>query len=251
MKRKILTGCLAITFLITCNVNAQTFSEVEKPADLNPWSIETIINANKNGINWNSPALRARYFINNNLAVRLQVGIGDGSGDAMSEHREYNEFTDGTGKVGTIDIKRMGINFQVGAEYHFIGTKKLDPYAALGINFGIGSLSATAKDYYDGDPKFGFPYLPDHYAKDLGFDGHGGYTIVGGALGLGADFYFVENVYLGFELGINYNSIVHKEGVKTYHLTGGPTPKDIEGVEPMSKESYIGVQSTLRIGWRF
>lgn len=250
MKKIILTGCLAISYMLCNNVNAQTYAEIEKPADANPWSIETIINANKNGINWNSPALRARYFINNNLAIRLQVGIGDGSGAAMSEHRNYYEFNDGTGEQGTLDIKRMGINFQLGAEYHFIGTKKLDPYAALGINFGLGSLSATAVNYYDGDPKFGLPFIPDHYAKGVGFEGAGGYTVVGGILGLGTDFYFVENVYIGIELGINYNSIKHKPGEKTYHLDG-TNPMDIKGVQPESKESYIGMQSTLRLGWRF
>ena len=250
MKRIIITGCLTIFTLIGTNVNAQTFAEVEKPADANPWSIEMLINANKNGINWNSPALRARYFINNNLAIRLQVGIGDGSGAAMSEHKEFNEKTDGTGKVGTLDIKRMGINFQLGAEYHFIGTKKLDPYAAIGLNIGIGSLKAEAVDYYDGDPKFGLPFIPDHYAENLNFEGEGGYTVVGGTLGLGMDFYFVENVYIGLELGINYNSVSHREGVKTYHLIGD-SPMDIKGVQPAYKEAFIGVQSTLRLGWRF
>lgn len=250
MKRIILTGCLAITFLLTSNVNAQTYATVEKPADTNPWSIETLINANENGINWNSPALRARYFINNNWAVRLQLGIGDGSGDAMSEHHNYAEYSDGTGEVGTLDIDRMGLNFQVGAEYHFLGTQKLDPYAALGINFGVASLSATAVNYYDGDPDFGLPYTPDHYAKNLGFDGAGGYSTVGGTIGLGTDFYFVENIYIGIELGINYNVISHKVGAKTYHI-GGAYPKEIKGVQPESKESYIGVQSTFRLGWRF
>ncbi len=250
MKRIILSGCLAVAFIMGSNVNAQTFAEVEKPVDANPWAIETIMNANKNGINWNSPALRARYFINNNLAIRLQVGIGDGSGDAMSEHHEFTEFSDGTGGVGTLDIKRMGINFQLGAEYHFIGTKKLDPYAAIGLNIGIGSLKAEAVDYYDGDPKFGLPFIADHYAEDLSFKGEGGYTVVGGTLGLGTDFYFVENVYVGIELGINYNSISHKDGVKTYHIDGA-TPIDIKGVQPAYKEAFIGVQSTLRLGWRF
>lgn len=250
MKRIILTGCFAFTILLSSNVNAQTYAEIEKPADTNPWSIETIINANKNGINWNTPALRARYFLNNNWAVRLQLGIGDGSGDAMSEHHTYYEFADGTGDKGTLDINRMGINFQLGAEYHFLGTKKLDPYAAVGINFGVAHLKAKADKFYDGDPQFGLPFTPDHYAKGLGFDGEGGYNTVGGTIGLGTDFYFVESVYIGIELGIDYNAINHRAGEKTYHLDG-TYPKDIKGVEPEFKESYIGVQSTLRIGWRF
>jgi hypothetical protein len=119
---------------------SQTFSEVKKPnATNNPWSIETLLRTNNNGgVNWNTPSLRARYFFNDSWNLRFQLGLGDGTGRPISEHHEYNEFIDGSGDIGTRTVKRSNLNLQLGTEYHFLGTKKLDPYTSLSINFGFG-----------------------------------------------------------------------------------------------------------------
>mgnify|MGYP000046981037 FL=1 len=53
----------------------------QKPAsDASHFSLEGLINYNANdGMNWTAPSLRMRYFVNDNIAARVQFGFGDGS----------------------------------------------------------------------------------------------------------------------------------------------------------------------------
>lgn len=248
MKKIILTGCLAVAALFTSTATAQTFADVTKPTAENPFSVEVglsgvsgITGGSGTGINWNAPSLRFRYFLQDNFAVRLQLSLGDGSGQAMSETSRFYENTDGTGGEGTQEISRSAVAVQIGAEYHFLGTQKLDPYAALGINFGGGKQTATL-DQTDGSS----------YVGVLTVDQSGGYSVFGATLGLGMDFYFVENVYIGAELGLGFNAFNYSDSENTQTIT--PTTGDpivTESVTAGYKESYLGTQAAVRIGWRF
>lgn|SRR5690554_2152828 len=256
MKKIILTGCLAMSALFMGNVNAQTYAEVEKATDATPFSIETPLMQNfGNGMNWTSPALRGRYFLDNDIAIRLQIGLGDGLGSAMSTSNRFYENSDGTGGEGTQEINRMAVNFQLGGEYHFLGTQKLDPYAYLGINFGFGSLNEEGTTYndgaYAGSPHPVFGPQPVGYNPDYSYERSGGYSLFGATVGLGMDFYFVENVYLGVELGVGYTGFNYKDGERTDVAKVGTTTHEITRVAAGHKESYIGTQASLRLGWRF
>lgn len=242
MKKNVVLGCVAAMLLfVGGTVNAQTFAEVEKPTPDNPWSIETNISAGQAGINWNEPALRARYFFNENWAARVQLGLGDGSGNPMKSTEYFYENSDGTGGEGTVNISRAAVTAQLGAEYHFLGTKKLDPYAALGINFGGGTQKTV-----------GASTNGSIYNDAVKFDGKGGFSVIGGTLGLGADFYFVENVYLGMELGFGINALNHKDSESVTEVNmGGGTTVVTTNVTPGYKEAYMSTYATFRIGWRF
>ena len=248
MKKIILTGCLAVTALFASNVNAQTYAEVEKATDATPFSIEVLIGTNNDGINFKAPALRARYFLSDNFAVRLQLGIGDGigssTGSQMSEYHEFYENPDGTGEVGSQQIKRMGLALQLGAEYHFLGTQKLDPFASFGLNFGGGSEKQTFTHVNPGTMSYNAAY---------GLEGKGGYSVFGAQLGLGMDFYFVENMYFGVELGLGFGTINKKDSERVVTVTpGGGNPNIVNTtVTEGYKESYVGTQAALRLGWRF
>lgn len=239
----LIAGCL---FLVGNKATAQTYAEVEKPGDATPWSIETLINGgfggHTNGITWNTPSLRARYFVNDNWAARIQLGIGDGSGQSMKEANYFYENPDGTGGEGHEIISRTALSFQLGAEYHFAGTQKLDPYAALGVNFGFGNQKVVGTD------TDGLGYNPL-----VSYEGKGGYSVFGATLGLGMDFYFVENVYLGLELGLGLNSINNKESeqVNVFTPGGGAPTITTTSVSPRSSETFFGTQASLRLGWRF
>lgn len=242
MKKNVIKGCIvAALFFVGTATQAQTYAEVEKADSGTPWSIETNITAGQNGINWNAPALRARYFIDDNWAVRLQLGLGDGSGNPMKSTEYFYENSDGTGGEGTVNISRAAVTAQLGAEYHFLGTKKLDPYAALGINFGGGTQKTV-----------GTSTNGSIYNDAVKFDGKGGFSVIGGTLGLGADFYFVENVYLGMELGFGINALNHKDSESVTEVNmGGGTTVVTTNVTPGYKEAYMSTQATLRLGWRF
>lgn len=240
MKKIILSGCLAAMFAFTGNVNAQTYAEVEKATDGTPWAIEVNSGNLVNGLNWGSTALKGRYFLSDDFALRLQLGLGDGSGAAMSEKYNYYENADGTGGVGTETIKRSALTLQVGAEMHFAGTQKLDPYAALGIDFGFGGVK-QAGDQYDGVG----------YNPAVSYDGQGKYSAIGATLGLGMDFYFVENVYIGMEAGLGFHGLTYKDVESTTTITAGGTSTIVTNVTPGYKESHLGTHAILRLGWRF
>ncbi|PKR81662.1 hypothetical protein CW751_03810 [Brumimicrobium salinarum] len=241
MKRIILTGCLAVSALFASNVNAQTYAEVEKATDATPFSIETVVTTGQTGINWNAPALRGRYFVNDNIAVRLQLGLGDGSGNPMTEKNRYYEFNDGTkGGEGLETIKRSALNIQIGGEYHFLGTQKLDPYASFGVNISNGSQKTTW-DKFDGS------------TYNVAYESvqEGGYFGIGAQLGLGMDFYFVENVYLGVELGVGIHSFTHDDSVGETTVTMGGTQTTMVSETAGFKESFLSNFASFRLGWRF
>src|SRR5690554_5168255 len=115
MKRIILTVTAAVAMA------GGTFTFAQKATLDNPWSLEGIINySGTGGVDWKAPTIRARYFVNDNIAARVQLGLGDGLGTPMSESYTYNAPDPGpnAGETGSFDINRMSWNAQVGAEYH-------------------------------------------------------------------------------------------------------------------------------------
>ena len=241
MKKIILTGCVALSALFAGSLNAQTYAEVEKATDATPFSIEALVTGGNTGINWSAPSLRARYFVSDNIAARVQLSLGDGSGSAMTEKNRFYEFSDGTkGGEGLQEIKRAAVALQLGGEYHFLGTKKLDPYAALGVNFSIGKQNETW-DMYDG---LG-------YNNAVKSERSGGYFGIGAQLGLGMDFYFVENVYVGLELGVAVHGTTHKDRVGETTVTSGGSSTTSTVEVAGYKDSYVTNFASLRLGWRF
>jgi len=242
MKKVILTGCLAFAALFTSNVNAQEFADVEKPTDANPFSIEVLVAGDYGtGIDWMAPTLRARYFFDNNIAARIQLGLGDGMRSPMSYSKRFYENTDGSGQEGTLEINRMQWQAQIGAEYHFLGTQKLDPYASLGINFKGGKQKEEGT-MFDGTV----------FDADESYVSEGGFSMFGASLGLGMDFFFVENVYVGLELGLGLNNYSYSDQERTEtSKTGSGSTLVTEYVSGGHNQTHLGTQAVLRLGWRF
>ncbi|MFM6965724.1 MAG: hypothetical protein ACKOWM_09125, partial [Sphingomonadales bacterium] len=105
----------------------------QKPAsDDARYSLEGLANLNTtDGISWNAPSLRLRYFVNDNIAARVQLGLS-----STSDKTFAYENADGTGNKGTILDKTSGWIMELGAEYHLSGTEKMSPYFMGGLNFG-------------------------------------------------------------------------------------------------------------------
>ena len=174
----------------------------QKAGSDNPFSLEGAMNVSKEGVSWAAPNLRMRYFIKDNLAVRLTVGREGSSVTTTvpaSTSTVYNP-ADSTTTVTTIPAsevttKNSIMNFGLAAEYHLPGTDRMSPYFTAGFN--------TGKDSRNDFSTFGLN------------------------VGAGIDYYVAENIYLGLELGFNYNSA---DGTKTSGFAGG---------------------SAVRMGWRF
>ncbi len=206
----------------------------------NPWSLEGVLGfTNPGGINWAAPTIRARYFVNDNIAARVQLGLGDGLGTPMSESYTFYENADGTGGEGTQDINRSSWNAQIGAEYHLAGTSKMSPYFGLGINFGGGSVKESW-DKYDGTG----------YNANVGVEAEGKMSMFGVGVLAGMDYYVLENIYLGLELGLTYSSVSYSDQTQDVTTPAGTT----KTVNAGSKETYLSTgaaSAAFRLGWRF
>lgn len=107
-------------------------------SDDSKFSLEGMINYNSTtGISWNAPAVRMRYFMNDNDVVRLSVGMN----------------------LNKIEDVTSGFNLGLGYERHLKGTDKLSPYLGGGFcmkatnlndektnDFGLNALAGM--DYY-------------------------------------------------------------------------------------------------------
>lgn len=209
----------------------------QKATTDNPFSLEGIINYdNTNGISWDAPSLRVRYFVNDNIAARVQIGMA-----MASESDNVYENADGTGATGTYDMSVMSWGIQLGAEYHLSGTDKMSPYFMAGIDLGGASSSTEGVNTMDGET----------YMAETGMSSDFSTSSFGVGIGAGMDYYVAQNIYLGLELGFGWSSVSDKGGSMSMTMGGTTTETTVpEG----GAESGMGIgaaNAAFRIGWRF
>ena len=167
----------------------------QKAGSDNPFSLEGAMNVSKEGVSWAAPELRMRYFIQDNLALRLTLGRDAVSSTSTETDTTYDSNGTATLTTSEVTTKNSIMNFGLAAEYHLAGTDRMSPYFTAGFNFGNNTRTEIST--------FGLN------------------------LGAGIDYYVAENIYVGLELGFNYNS---SEGNSNSGFAGG---------------------SAVRMGWRF
>ena len=167
----------------------------QKAGSDNPFSLEGAMNVSKEGVSWAAPNLRMRYFIQDNLALRLTLGRDAVSSTSTETITVYDSTGNATTTTSEVTTKNSIMNLGLAAEYHLAGTDRMSPYFTAGFNVGNDTKTEISS--------FGLN------------------------LGAGIDYYVAENIYLGLELGFNYNSA---DGTKTSGFAGG---------------------SAVRMGWRF
>ena len=174
----------------------------QKAGSDNPFSLEGAMNVSKEGVSWAAPELRMRYFIQDNLALRLTLGRDAESVTTTVPESTTTVIDPVTGNSQTTTIpasevttKNSNMNFGLAAEYHLAGTDRMSPYFTAGFNVGKNSRND--------------------------------FSTFGLNLGAGIDYYVAENIYVGLELGFNYNS---SDAKKSSGFAGG---------------------SAVRMGWRF
>jgi opacity protein-like surface antigen len=167
----------------------------QKAGSDNPFSLEGAMNVSKEGVSWAAPNLRMRYFIQDNLALRLTLGRDAVSSTSTETSTVYDSTGNATTTTSEVTTKNSIMNLGLAAEYHLAGTDRMSPYFTAGFNVGNDTRTEIST--------FGLN------------------------LGAGIDYYVAENIYLGLELGFNYNS---SEGNSNSGFAGG---------------------SAVRMGWRF
>lgn len=182
-----------------------------------------------------SPNLNARYFLKDDLALRLSLNV-----NTSSSSQDYTENPDGTGGTGTQESSSSGFGLGVGIQKHFAGTEKLSPFVGAGISFNTGS---STEDWTNFD---GTGYSNGTTVK---VDGPSTSTF-GIGVNAGADYYFVNHVYLGIEVGLGFSSSSIGEETTTITATGVPSSTTVSQ-GGSSSGIGVGANSGIRLGFVF
>ena len=242
-KLSILVGAIALT----------TSVFAQKPTD-SKMSLEGQLSVagDQNGgfgsaINFNAPAIRFRYWVADNIAVRATVSI-------MSKKNSFDVFEkedDNSLRSGSYMEKMSAWSVGVGGEYHFAGTEKLSPYGGLDIKFGGGNKTTEGSNgtgTYNPltGELMGGAFVADHSEASEAKSSSMGVNLVGGV-----DYYFAQNFYLGLELGWGFSSTTWKSGESS--ATDGIPAVIVKNVTNESKESGMSnnAVAAFRLGWRF
>ena len=155
-------------------------------------TIEATLNLQVGGapINFQISEIRMRYFLKNNIAVRTKFAFNF----LNNTDYDYNVITP---NIPPFTLKSESSNFNValGLEKHFTGTDKLSPYFGGEVGFGLNSNSLNGINTENGQ----------YYSEGGTFTSQtvGGNNFYAGLV-FGADYYFIQSIYIGAELGYGF-----------------------------------------------
>lgn len=197
MKKSILLLALAIGGFCW-NTQAQVvpnenFVDQHLKAEKNDFTAEFGLSGGLNNADFklnegNAGLLRGRYFIKENLALRLGFSLG-------LDHSTKNFYNFPSDNDKGSDVENA-TNFllNLGIEKHFKGTNRLSPYIGADLLFGVSGQHSVLTNTNG-----------DMYVNDIKVERKGPGTISFGVRALvGADYYFTKHVYLGAEAGLGF-----------------------------------------------
>jgi hypothetical protein len=193
-------------------------------------------------ISYDLPAeLRFRYFLQDNVALRLRLGMNASSSKYAISNPQGTIISEVVSKTG------FGFTFAPGIEKHFVGTKKLSPFmgAQIAMSLSGGDRKDVSNSGY-ANPSNNLVIEGDYYHSKSGSKfalNLGGY--------MGADYYFAEHIYLGAEFGIGlFGMSKTSEGSERYVRLGD---SELTGKTLSSSSSRLfGVYSgAVRLGFIF
>lgn len=230
MKKLIVLSCLTLVFY---GAQAQSVTEY-KPATgdlvaelgLTGGLLNTDIRLSEGAL------LKMRYFNSDQSAFRVGLNL-------TSKTEKQNFWEDNTSSnKGTHTSTEREIQLHLGYEKHFGGTDRLSPYLGADLILGLGGVTEK------GDKTDGNSYRPDFQFKYS----ESARISTGLRAVIGADYYFVRNMYLGIEgsLGI-VRSVLGKEKVSV--TNNGVTNSDKMKSPGSAIEVSPGVSTGIRIGF--
>ena len=172
-----------------------------------------------------------RFFVSDKMELRVDLSFGSGV--------EKNENTQDVGNGNVTETTKTsltGFGLDLGANYHFNGTERVSPYVGAVLGIGIGKISQKVKNAGNvtGDTEKGKAGL---FQLDFG-------------VVTGFNWYFVNGLYLGAEVGLGL--VFEKPGkIVSETTTGGIT--NTTTIEPTSSNFGVGFEASpaIRLGWKF
>lgn len=214
----------------------------QRPVDgANPFSLEGEVSMNALNNTFSAPAIRFRYFIGDNISLRLGVTY-NGMTEKENFYGSVATPANYGDSIGTWTTKTNAYFATIGAAYHFSQLEKLSPYA--GIDFAIGGGSAR---------EMGANTNGGAWVNDFSYSSKSPMMMFGGRIVAGFDWYFSQNVFLGAELGWGVMATSWKD--ETVSVTTAGTTTEV--TTPVMGSPYSSLQmgntfiAGIRLGWRF
>ncbi len=178
---------------------------------------------NNANFNLNGGALKFRYFLKDDLAVRAGLGI---------DNQKEEDIVGLSPNQTTFTEKQSFNTVKVGIEKHFAGSNRLSTYAGADLVVGFGKEVEDEVEENGDFTKF------EQKNSSFGF-----------AVFTGADYYIAQKVYLGVEAGLNFLSTKLKDGESSFkngNNTGSSSNPGEKGSDFTSN-----VFGGIRIGFQF
>ncbi|MEC8362097.1 MAG: hypothetical protein VX002_07315, partial [Bacteroidota bacterium] len=205
MKKLMFTlAALAVAFT-SANAQKQLGGEHNVEVSFNPFGANPI----------NASVIKYRMFLDDDAALRVTLGLNSTSNSYLVVPENSLQEAGATGTLTHPDLfltnNHSRLDLGVGYEKHFKGTDNLSPYLALGAGISMNSLTLQRERFsalnLDGSTvNSGFwEDEPDpanwgvwSYANEIKS------TTINVDLLFGADYYFNDAIYVGFEAGLRF-----------------------------------------------
>lgn len=176
--------------------------------------------------------LQTKYWIDNKTVLRLGLQMNN-KGTAITE----DDFDSAEKHKATWSENSFLLGIKPGIEFRFLQNCKISPYVGFELQYRNKSTSADYQEYvqyYDyssGQSVIKYDFVETKidggirnitsgsYSSSNGtytytsisYTGERAFSSIGGNMLIGSDFYFIKNMYFGFEVGLGYESIKYKQ----------------------------------------
>ena len=172
---------------------------------------------------------RVRYHMSDNLAVRINLGVGT----SRDVNTTYFKPLDEEYKKNVKNFVNK-FSFMPGLEYHFDKFERVSPFIGGELGFIAGNSGSKTDDTVS----------DDYSVEKTPFFGFGINFITG------FDVYVCKGLYLGAELGLGYEYNTTRR--KKTEISDGGIVSNEEGNTASSSHDFgFNVNPSIRIGWNF
>lgn len=188
-----------------------------------------------------TPELRLRYFIADDMAVRVKIGLGSSSTTTKQTATIGGSEVTAETKANT----GFGVALTPGIEKHFAGSSRLSPFvgAELPIGFGSGATNEVS----NGDNAAGTPTgNGDSFKSKAGSQFNIGLRLV-----MGADYYIADGLYLGLEGGLGIFSLSSTGDATINSTTSGVVAPEFKTPGSSAMNLFGAYATSVRIGYKF
>lgn len=179
--------------------------------------------------------LKVRYFLNDKMAVRANLGLSLSAAKTTPD-TDHDEFY--------VKSKNGSFEFDLGFEYHFLQSGRLNLYAGGQLGF-LRNFASGETVTGSGNNKVTTTY---HNCTS----GNGNRASTGFGIGAftGLDFYVYKGLYLGAELGLNYATLFNSE--TEVEVNSGNNKVSTKSTDKTQVHDLaFKAVPVIRLGWRF